>query len=233
MDTNVQALKGLYAALGGEASDVADLQTSAEVIVALEAVAEAAATELPAVKKVDEGKVLTVNGNGKWSAKLPESEIDDSEASETKTYSSSKIASLIPANELPVVTSADNGKLLGVSSGAWSAVDDNVIVIPATLTYNSDNSQWSIAPTQEATLKKCDDIYNAIVANKVVRIYAKDGNNGHVFDVLNYNTSSRNFSFREFDSAGSSLTFRYFTLSGYAPSNFSGVLTVKTIAFSA
>lgn len=127
MDTNVQALKGLYAALGGEASDVADLQTSAEVIVALEAVAEAAATELPAVKKVDEGKVLTVNGNGKWSAKLPESEIDDEEASETKTYSSSKIASLIPEDELPTVTTSDNGKILTVKGGEWSKETPNSV----------------------------------------------------------------------------------------------------------
>ena len=45
--------------------------------------------------------------------------IDDSVASETKTYSSSKIESLIPENELPAVSATDNGKVLGVSGGAW------------------------------------------------------------------------------------------------------------------
>ena len=121
MDTNVQALKNLYVALGGEAADVENLQTSAEVITALNDVAAAAATELPVVAKKDAGKTLTVNGNGKWAAIMPEDVIDDSEASETKTYSSSKIASLIPADELPAVTSEDNGKLLGVVNGAWAA----------------------------------------------------------------------------------------------------------------
>lgn len=166
-----------------------------------------------------------------YAGSTAEAIIDDSEASETKTYSSSKIESLIPADELPAVTSADNGKLLGVSSGAWSAVENNVIVIPATLTYNSETSKWSIAPDQEATMKKSDEIFNAIVANKVVRIYAKDGNNGHVFDILDYNTQTKNFGFRELITSGTALTIRYFTLSGYAPTNFSGVLTVKNITF--
>lgn len=207
MDTNVQALKNLYVALGGDASDVENLTTSSEVITAMESVAASAASELPAVKKTDAGKTLTVNGNGKWAAIMPEDVIDDETASETKTYSSSKIESLIP--------------------------EDNVIVIPANLTYNNDTSVWSIAPAQEATMKKGDEIYDAIVANKVVRIYAKDGNNGHVFDVLDFNTSTRNYSFRELIVSGTTLAFRYFTLSGYNPANFSGTLTVKNITFDA
>lgn len=46
--------------------------------------------------------------------------IDDTEASETKTYSSSKIASLIPAPELPEVAAANNGQVLAVVNGAWT-----------------------------------------------------------------------------------------------------------------
>lgn len=46
--------------------------------------------------------------------------IDDSEASETKTYSSSKIESLIPADELPAVTVEDNNRVLAVVNGAWT-----------------------------------------------------------------------------------------------------------------
>lgn len=72
MDTNVQALKDLYVSLGGEASDVANLTTSSEVLVALQAVAQAAATELPVVKAADAGKNLTVDSNGKWAAIMPE-----------------------------------------------------------------------------------------------------------------------------------------------------------------
>ena len=148
MDTNVQALKGLYVALNGDPKDVENMTTSSEVITALNDVAAAAATELPVVKKVDEGKVLTVNGNGKWAAKLPESVIDDEEASESKTYSSSKIASLIPADELPAVTTADNSKLLGVSSGAWSALVQKSI-IPSDKATNSGSNAIMILQSGE------------------------------------------------------------------------------------
>ena len=206
MDTNVQALKNLYVALGGEASDVADLTTSSEVITAMESVAASAASELPVVKKADAGKNLTVNSSGKWAAIMPE-------------------------DELPAVTASDDGKLLGVSSGAWGAVENNVIVIPATLTFNSETSKWTIAPAQEANMKNCDEIFNAIVANKVVRIYAKDGNNGHIFDILDYNASTKNVNFREMFTNGTSLTFRYFTFSGYSSIAFSGILIVKSITF--
>lgn len=71
MDTNVQALKSLYVALGGDAADVADLTRSADVINALNSVAASAASELPSVKKTDAGKTLTVNSSGKWAAIMP------------------------------------------------------------------------------------------------------------------------------------------------------------------
>ena len=46
--------------------------------------------------------------------------IDDTEASATKTYSSSKIVSLIPAPELPAVEAGNNGQVLAVVNGAWA-----------------------------------------------------------------------------------------------------------------
>lgn len=97
MLTNVDALKGLYVALGGDVADVANLTTTPELLAKISVVAGAGASELPVVKKADAGKVLTVNGNGKWSA---------------------------GGATLPAVTATDNGKVLMVSEGAW--VVDNL-----------------------------------------------------------------------------------------------------------
>lgn len=118
MDTNVQALKNLYVALGGEASDVENLTTSSEVITAMESVAASAASELPVVKPADEGKTLTVNSSGKWAAVMPESVIDDETASETKTYSSSKITSLIPEQNAIVVPITISGSSFSIKNDA-------------------------------------------------------------------------------------------------------------------
>lgn len=96
MLTNVDALKGLYVALGGELEDVANLTTTPELLAKISVVAGAGASELPVVKKADAGKVLTVNGNGKWS---------------------------VGGATLPAVSASDNGKVLLVSDGAWVVAD--------------------------------------------------------------------------------------------------------------
>lgn len=68
MDTNVQALKNLYAALGGDPADVADISTNADMINAIAAhIGSGGAAELPTVTTTDNGKVLTVV-SGKWAA---------------------------------------------------------------------------------------------------------------------------------------------------------------------
>lgn len=70
--TNVEALKSVYEELGGNPETVANVTTSADMIVALGAVLKnAVKAELPAVKSTDNGKVLTVV-SGKWAAKTPE-----------------------------------------------------------------------------------------------------------------------------------------------------------------
>lgn len=71
--TNVEALKALYVAFGGNASSVANMNTSAEVISALALIVPTAiAPELPKVTSSNNGQVLTVDG-GKWKAKaLPD-----------------------------------------------------------------------------------------------------------------------------------------------------------------
>lgn len=71
MDTTVDALKALYVALGGTASDVADVILIPDMINAIATVAatvKTAATtaELPAVTAADNGSVLKV-AEGKWS----------------------------------------------------------------------------------------------------------------------------------------------------------------------
>lgn len=64
--TNVEALKALYKALGGDESDVAEINTIADMIAKIAVVAATAtAPELPAVTAAENGKVLKV-ANGKW-----------------------------------------------------------------------------------------------------------------------------------------------------------------------
>lgn len=71
--TNVEALKALYVAFGGNAATVANMTTSADVINALALIVPTAiAPELPKVTSSNNGQVLTVDG-GKWKAKaLPD-----------------------------------------------------------------------------------------------------------------------------------------------------------------
>lgn len=64
--TNVEALKAVYKALGGDEEDVAAMTTSADVIAAIATVIPTAtASELPAVSATDNGSVLKVI-NGAW-----------------------------------------------------------------------------------------------------------------------------------------------------------------------
>ena len=102
--TNLTELKAIHKALGGSESDVAELTSNAEVLaqIAIQAaIAISGACELPTVAKADEGKVLTVDNNGKWIAALP-------------------------ASQLPAVTADDNGSVLKVIDGAWGVGEDAI-----------------------------------------------------------------------------------------------------------
>jgi hypothetical protein len=71
MDNTLDALRGLYVALGGDADDVANLVIIPDLINAIAtqaatALATAGASELPEVDAEDNGKVLKV-ADGKWS----------------------------------------------------------------------------------------------------------------------------------------------------------------------
>ena len=91
-----EALKDLFIGLGGNSSALSDNDSVSDYIEDLESAIKASA------------------------GGAAEDLIDDTEASETKTYSSSKIASLIPAPELPEVAAANDGQVLAVVDGAWT-----------------------------------------------------------------------------------------------------------------
>lgn len=94
--TTPEALRAVYAALGGTAADVADLTTTPEIISTIAALlATGEIAVLPTVTAADNGKVLTVSG-GQWAA-------------------------VLPTPELPAVTASDNGDVLTVVDGAWAA----------------------------------------------------------------------------------------------------------------
>jgi len=70
--TNVEALKEVYVALGGNADDFNATTNNDAIHLISTVIASAIAAELPKVTSSDNGKVLTVDG-GKWKAKaLPE-----------------------------------------------------------------------------------------------------------------------------------------------------------------
>lgn len=64
MDNNIKALQNLYVVLGGDADDVADVNTNADMINAIAGIA-ATIKGLPAVKSADNGKILKVV-EGEW-----------------------------------------------------------------------------------------------------------------------------------------------------------------------
>lgn len=69
--TTPEALRAVYAALGGTAADVADLVTTPEILDKLAALLAAGEIAvLPTVTAADNGDVLTVV-DGAWAAALP------------------------------------------------------------------------------------------------------------------------------------------------------------------
>lgn len=66
--TNVEALKELYIALGGNEADFTATTNPEAIHLIATVAATAIAAELPKVTSSDNGKVLTVDG-GKWKAK--------------------------------------------------------------------------------------------------------------------------------------------------------------------
>lgn len=165
MLTNVDALKGLYVALGGDVADVANLTTTPELLEKISVVAGAGASELPVVKKADAGKVLTVNGNGKWAAIMPES-------------------------ELPAVSGADDGKVLGVVSGAWGKMNAQSGGDPFIATFSGSNG--ATCDKTFAEIKAAIDAGRAVFAS--ITSSNIDVNPGSLFPVSYYSSEIIGFS---------------------------------------
>ncbi len=71
MDNNVDALKALYVALGGDADDVADISLISDMIKAIATVVPASSALLPTVTAANDGDILKVV-DGAWAAVTPE-----------------------------------------------------------------------------------------------------------------------------------------------------------------
>lgn len=68
MNLTVEALKGLYTALGGNATNVANITLIPDMITAIAAfISDGGAAELPTVSSANNGEVLTVV-EGAWAA---------------------------------------------------------------------------------------------------------------------------------------------------------------------
>ena len=124
MNLTVEALKELYIALGGNATNVADITLIPDMITAIAAfISGGGARVLPTVSNTDNGKVLTVSG-GKWTAATPTAElptVTSSNNGEILTVSGGNWVSAAPVSQLPAVTATENGEVLTVVEGAWAA----------------------------------------------------------------------------------------------------------------
>ena len=124
MILTVEALKGLYSALGGNSANVADETLIPDMIKHIAAlISSGGATVLPHVSSADNGKVLTVV-NGAWAVATPAAElptVTSSNNGEILTVSGGNWVSAVPASQLPTVTATDNGDVLTVVEGVWAA----------------------------------------------------------------------------------------------------------------
>lgn len=151
MDKNIQeALKWIYASLGGDISALANVN---DVTAILNAIADLdtvqkikSATELPDVSDADDGDVLTVV-DGEWAKAEPSgggsslpsvSSTDNGDVLTVVDGAWDKAAS----TGLPAVTSADNGKGLSVQG---TPVAGAVIVPEQTASYDEDNSWYPLS----------------------------------------------------------------------------------------
>lgn len=133
-----EALKDLFLAHGGDASELADNKSLSDFIADVSTVlgSNATGTITPVVESGTKIADYDLNGvEGSLYAPIPDNVIDDAETSETTTYSSSKIESLIPSDELPDVSEVANGAILAVVNGAWTLCTISVDITTGDITF--------------------------------------------------------------------------------------------------
>jgi hypothetical protein len=99
------------------------------------------------ISSADAGKVLTVNGSGRW---YP----------------------ITPTKELPVVAAADNGKVLTVNNGAWAAANLPNNDFNVNVDYYTISSTASISNTTVSDIITAKNQGKNIILN--VNVYNRD-----------------------------------------------------------
>lgn len=208
MINTIAALQGLYVALGGDISDVANINTIPDMLEAVASVAGGAGGVLPAVTSEDNGDILGVV-KGAWAKRDP---------------------------ELPAVNADDNGKILGVNNGAWDAVAAPLPTVAAgdigeALIVESDGeggAQWGkgAVPQNIAVFSgtvsgntpnlkllfandvKLSDITAAVQANKFVVIVTPQG----TFNLDEYDPTGSGYAiFNCIKEDNNTISFMFFT----------------------
>lgn len=169
--TNIEALRGLYVALGGDVADVADITTLPEMLEKISTVAAAAAGELPAVTSSDNGKTMQVK-SGKWETglKLP---ISISSTDKYKPLCVNNQGNAIIAGSAvqyfpAVITKSGSSYSFEQFQANYAAVKDYVngkIHAGITFIANSFASGCSVYYAGEGTLNNQDAIFSGVVVD--------------------------------------------------------------------
>lgn len=175
-----QALKDLFLGLGGNPSALSDNTSVSDYIEDLEG----------AIK----GETSSI--------------IDDTQASESTTYSSSNIESLIPSPELPTVYEDDNGKVLTVVNGAWAKSNPILVVTTFAPSMSFPSDIASLMPSERVSammdIVKAGrfKIQDTIGSNTVVLNPSSyvDGTNKYVyFEYTDYDETYTAFTFIRYE----------------------------------